>query len=364
MITIIMVFIVYIRTLFYRFISAFLSLIGFNKKIGLFARKYQLQLDFKKVASLSFLIRRVNHSFSIFCYHKILNNNKFSETNYSLKIFEKQMQFLAENFIPMSLEDITEMLCVEKNIPENVIAVTFDDGYKDNYLYAFPILRKFNIPATIFLITGFIENSYLPWWDIISYAIDTTMVNELKLKMINKGKSYQLTNIDNKIKFKNNLNHLLLYYNESEKLSMIRDLLDMLGIENTELQQCAESLSWEEIIFMSNNGIRFGAHTVNHPILSQIPLVQAKHEIIKSKELIEKKLGTTVKSFAYPNGKEKDFNSNTKKILHDAGFSCAVTTLHGFNNQISDFFELRRLQAFDTFIPQFELRLYMQQLIN
>ena len=84
-------------------------------------------------------------------------------------------------------------------------------------------------------------------------------------------------------------------------------------------------LSWGEIKEMSQNNISFGAHTVNHPILTRLPLEAAKKEILDSKRHIEKELGQEVTTFCYPNGEPGDFNNDIEEILRSNGFKCAVT---------------------------------------
>ena len=106
-------------------------------------------------------------------------------------------------------------------------------------------------------------------------------------------------------------------------------------------------LSWDEIRVMSWHNISFGAHTVTHPILTRMPLAEAAEEIITSKKTIEKQLQTPIKLFAYPNGSCDDFNDSIKKVLRDAGFLCAVTTIWGTNIVHTDPFELKRIGIWD-----------------
>jgi peptidoglycan/xylan/chitin deacetylase (PgdA/CDA1 family) len=87
-------------------------------------------------------------------YHSI---NPTHSTSTSPEDFELQMKYLAENFNVISLTEFCRFRAEGRTLPARSIIVTFDDGYEDNYLYAFPVLKKFNIPATIFLTTGFIE---------------------------------------------------------------------------------------------------------------------------------------------------------------------------------------------------------------
>jgi peptidoglycan/xylan/chitin deacetylase (PgdA/CDA1 family) len=101
-------------------------------------------------------------------------------------------------------------------------------------------------------------------------------------------------------------------------------------------------MSWDNIREMNENGLDFGAHTVTHPILTNLTLNQAKFEIVESKKIIEKKLNKTITTFCYPNGSPSDYNSDIIKILRDNGFLCAVTAIPKAVTLKSDMFELGR----------------------
>jgi len=178
--------------------------------------------------------------------------------------FEKIMRYLlTKGFKIISLSQLAEHLENRGEPPRKSVVITFDDGLKNNYLYAYPILRKYDLPATIFLTTGLIESKI----EITSFS---KTWNDIFSKFPEEG----------------------------------------------------SPLSWEEIREMSENGIEFGAHTVTHPRLTRIPLGKAKEEIEQSKKEIEDKIGKEVKHFAYPYG---DFNEALIEIVRETGFLSAVT---------------------------------------
>ena len=101
-------------------------------------------------------------------------------------------------------------------------------------------------------------------------------------------------------------------------------------------------LTWDQIKAMASHGIFFGAHTVNHPILSRISIEMAEREILKSKNTIEEEIGKPVTSFAYPFGKKSQYTPQIFPILHELGFKCAVTTESKPNTHRVNLFELNR----------------------
>jgi peptidoglycan/xylan/chitin deacetylase (PgdA/CDA1 family) len=119
----------------------------------------------------------------------------------------------------------------------------------------------------------------------------------------------------------------------------------------------AQKLSWPEILEMARDNISFGSHTVTHPILTRMPVVDAVREITDSKETIERHLKVPVKLFAYPNGSRTDFNGTIKDILKQIGFCCAVSTLWGANDRDTDAFELRRVRLWGVVSSMSVIRL-------
>jgi peptidoglycan/xylan/chitin deacetylase (PgdA/CDA1 family) len=96
---------------------------------------------------------------------------------------------------------------------------------------------------------------------------------------------------------------------------------------------------------MAANGITFGSHSHTHPILSRMPLDQAKEEILISKKILEERLGTEVKHFAIPNGGKDDFSDELRDYCRGIGFESAATLIHGKNDGRSNAFNLRRVGA-------------------
>jgi len=255
------------------------------------------------------------------------------------KIFEAQMKYLTENYKLISLNKLSEMIN-NGEIPKKAVIITFDDGYKDNYEFAFPILKKYDIPATIFLSTGPIEQKKLFWWDEVNYALIHTDMESIVLKGIG---TYKLINEEDKIKAGLNIVEKLKKMENREKESTIETLINLTHVNIPENLGKKHLLSWNEIEKMDKNGIDFGAHTVNHPILTNIPLEEAKWEINTSKNLIEERLSRKISSFSYPNGKIGDFNGEISSLVRKAGFNCSVSFLPGLvKNSVNELFQLNR----------------------
>src|SRR5438477_1528660 len=124
---------------------------------------------------------RLARRFQVLAYHKVSPDpHPFFEPDHPTA-FEQHMRFLSRCYRVMPLMEL-----VERNrrgdIPHRAVAITFDDGYRDNYQYAFPILKKYGLPATIFVTTGAIETGKLLWHDRIFDAFRYTAVTRARLK--------------------------------------------------------------------------------------------------------------------------------------------------------------------------------------
>lgn len=256
------------------------------------------------------------------------------------KLFEEQINYFSKNFKIIPLNNLSEMI-TEGTIPEKAVVITFDDGYKDNYEVAFPILKKYNAPATIFLATGPIEEKKLFWWDLVNYVLFYT---DMKFIDINDIGTYQLSSDEDKIKAGLNIQEKLKKMNNNKKESIINELINLTDVNIPEKLGKKYVLSWREIKRMNKNGIEFGAHTVTHPILTNVSIDEAKLEILNSKNCIEENLGTEVKSFAYPNG---DYNEKILSLVENLGFNSSVSVfpMRPIKNSVSELYKLNRINA-------------------
>jgi peptidoglycan/xylan/chitin deacetylase (PgdA/CDA1 family) len=267
-----------------------------------------------------FLRRKLTKSqVAILIYHQVCPyRDSWSPAPLSPREFQKQIEYFCRNYELLSLNQLVAYIYQKKTLPEKAMVITFDDGYKDNYLYAYPVLKKYRIPATIFLSTGYIGKGRLFWSDEIRYIINNTTAAQLDLDELG---SYTLRPP----------NRCRAGFIISEKLSNLPDGRKNVLIEKlTNICQVSIPpglgqdfiLSWDEIREMSNDGIAFGAHTVSHPILPNLPPEWAKWEITQSKKDIEERLGKEVTAFSYPYG---NFSPEIVKLVQESGFTCAVS---------------------------------------
>lgn len=274
-------------------------------------------------------------------YHRVgTNKDIWSVDAINTSDFEKQMKYLLRTHKIISLEKLARAIVEKRTLPERAAVVTFDDGYKDNYTNVFPILKKYNIPATVFLTTGHIGTDNLFWWDKIGYILCNTKLKRLELEDFGDISLPSKGNISQSLdKIINRLNRT----SEDKKCDLIEKLVEISDVDIPKGMGRNVILSWEEVKEMNENGINFGAHTVTHPILTRLSAKQAKHEIVQSKKDIKRRLNKPVTAFSYPNGLTDDFNAEIIDLLKESGFICAVTRIPKMIISKTDLYELGRL---------------------
>jgi peptidoglycan/xylan/chitin deacetylase (PgdA/CDA1 family) len=266
-------------------------------------------------------------------------------------VFEARVAHLARYYRVLTVEDLVDR-AHSGDVPRNAIALTFDDGYRDNLTHAAPILARHRVPATIFLTTGLIGSGPLPWFDRLALAIkgspraSVTVAPHLTLSLMTVAERLRALDVT--------LGHLKCLADRERRESLDRLL--------TELDAPAGDakgvmLSWDDVHALRGLGFSVGAHTVSHPILSRLTPAQAWEEIHGSKVAVERALGVPVRGFAYPNGGPEDYTGATVQMVRDAGFACAVTTRRGLNSSDTPPFELRRGGPWESHLPSFALKL-------
>lgn len=287
----------------------------------------------------------------ILMYHRVLPgthaDNKFEQAGMYVRpdTFRMHMQILKDNYEVMHLSEWLHKNRKNKPLPKITFAITFDDGWKDNYQYAFPVLKEFNIPATIFLVSDYLDSQYSFWPNRLSHLINNSRfkyflnLNEyswlhslpLNFNLVNV-KSLSPDQIDEIIghcKAKSDA-EMLAYVKAMENISESNKDISNVGI-----------LSRAEVKEMVSSGLfHIGSHTRHHArLLDHLSEMEMKDEIVNSKLLLEEICGHPVELFCYPNG---DYTNSAINYVRD-NYISAVTTEYGWNDIKSDKYLLRRI---------------------
>ncbi|BCS54957.1 polysaccharide deacetylase family protein [Geobacter sp. SVR] len=245
----------------------------------------------------------------------------------SATTFEKHVSFLRGRFKIVFLDELMAKVRKGESIGR-CCALTFDDGWRDNYSEAFPILKKYAVPATIFLATGYVGTRKTFWTDEVSSCIDRLNIGamaEVQAPDSVRRFSGELEGLQKKAElFREELIELLKKKSPHDREEILAHLLGDLSVATTERLM----LNWEEAGEMAESGlVRFGAHTVHHELLDQLPLQRVREEVQFSRMEIENRLRQKVTTFAYPNG---NCSESVRQIVKEYGFDAAVTTRRGY----------------------------------
>jgi peptidoglycan/xylan/chitin deacetylase (PgdA/CDA1 family) len=234
------------------------------------------------------ILKSIDFGTRILCYHGI-----------SPEYFQQQMEYLKEHYEVARLQDAL------REPARKQVAITLDDGYRDHYRYAYPVLKKLGMKATIFLTYEFADKNLFAWWDRLESRKNRTRLRRLK----------QLSQdaLEREVE---RLTLLKLTHKKDHRF----DFMDWNDIR--------ESLDVFEI----------GSHGLTHRILTRLSLTEAAHEIASSKKKLEEMIARPVVSFAYPDG---ECDEASVGLVKKAGYRCAVTMERG-DSQNSDYFRLRR----------------------
>jgi len=303
--------------------------------------------------------KRTKPSARILCFHRINDERDPFFPAIPTGVFEQVMRFVAQHY---KVVNLTELLArLDTDSPEPVLAVTFDDGYQDNYQNAFPILQRYGLPATIFLTTGCIDSREPLWFEQLAQAIKKTAREFVDVEIDLPRRFWMRTEAE-RVESHGRMFSLLRSVADGERRQWLADILKQLGEDGAGRRN--HMLTWDQIRRMNGNGIDFGGHTVTHPYLSRLTQEQVAWEISECKRRIEEELQLRVHYFAYPNGREQDFGEWNKELLRSAGYRAAMTTIWGINDRHTDRMELRRSGPWEEDPALFACKLDWYQLIN
>jgi len=290
--------------------------------------------------------------FAILTYHRVNDHRDPFFSAMPTTVFERQVQHLARHYTVLPVEELVDRMRAGA-VPRNAAAITFDDGYRDTLTHAAPILAGYGLPATVFLATGFIGTTEVPWYDRLATALKLSRRPSV---IAPSGEELVLETIEDRVRaLARTQTHLKTLPEEQFRRAFAR-LLEGLG--SSERQSAKNAmLSWDDVHALRGLGFRIGAHTVTHPILSRITAERVRAEVLGSREMIQGACGVAPRAFAYPNGRPADYTSAVVEVVREAGFSCAVTTRFGLNTEQTSPWELRRGQPWEEHLPTFALKL-------
>ena len=275
----------------------------------------------------------------------------------SVTEFEQQVKYLSEHFEIVSLNEAFNRK--NKLNKKPLAVITFDDGFYNNYSVAFPVLKKYQAPAIIFLATKLINSSSTVWFCSLIYMLGST--NKQNFTWDNQ--TFDISDNIKKAQVSAQLQAQLKLKQVAALEATLRALAKELGFDDEisyPLTSPFSMLNDSAIEEMLASGlIEYGAHTHNHAILSNLNAENAEAELTVSIDKITDITGKPCRYFAYPNGRKQDFQEEHKRMLHEKGIEFAASTINGLTSEQDDPLAFKRLFInTGTDLPTFKLQVH------
>ncbi len=262
---------------------------------------------------------------------------------------------LKKRYRLVSVEDAAREIRSNGALQTKSVAITFDDGYQSTYEILFPLLKKHNATATIFLPTDWIDGRLNPWWIALTQIIDHCELTANNIKGVERALGTVLTEVAARLNSQDKAKTILhdqvggelMRKDDNSRDHLLEDLRGVLLEGQSFVPDKPISVTWNQIKEMAEFGINFGAHTCSHPNLSYIEPGSAEREIAESKRIIEQRVGIEVIGFAYPYGYDVAEYRKLRPLLIKHGFLYACTSWWGHVDAKSDLYLLGR-----TSLPQ------------
>jgi peptidoglycan/xylan/chitin deacetylase (PgdA/CDA1 family) len=252
--------------------------------------------------------------------------------------FTRQLELLERFTNVVRLDDALRRLQAGQPLPPRAVALTFDDGYRDNVDLVVPTLSRIGLPATFFLVPGFLSRQLRVWWEDLAHAFERATVDEL----VWRNQRYQLDSPAARRAVHDSLLPTLKRLDRRARQAVVAEIVQRLKPPQPPSMEDL-FLDWEGACRLVSAGHTIAAHSMTHPILSREHEDEQATEIGDSRRVLQSRLGTAIDLLAYPNGTATDYDATTTREAQKAGYLGAVTTRTGLASGWSSAYEVPRV---------------------
>jgi peptidoglycan/xylan/chitin deacetylase (PgdA/CDA1 family) len=249
------------------------------------------------------------------------------EDNAGMEMTPKKLEaviqfFRNRDYEFISPDQLVERLASRKN-KRKFVVFTFDDGYADNYLHAYPVFKKHQAPFTVYITTSFPDREAILWW----YILEDLLLEKdsIVIKTDTGEQEFNCSSINEKEETFWAIRSIIMNVSPQHYIETVTGIFAPYGIDI--YRKTAElTLSWEQVALLDRDPlVTIGAHTVNHYTLSKLSPAEVKNEILECKRRLESHLGKEVCHFAYPYGGREEAGEREFNLVKECGFKTAVT---------------------------------------
>ena len=294
--------------------------------------KRHLKAALTRSGLLSMTARLAKPRIALLKYHSIRDRPEAYEHSigagiiHTSAVFAEQMELVAKKFDPISMDDIWLSLNGEKQLPPRPVAVTFDDGYADNYEIAAPILNRFGISAAFYITVSSVDRGRPPWFCRVRHALGTTRTKIWRDSIGQCIRSIEDPGGRRKAFLTVSERCASTTGAEQEKVIVLFEReLEVEALDAPDLM-----LDWDQVRCLHREGHVVGSHTMSHPNMAHVTQTEASWECTESKRRIETELKSAAHHFSYPSPiLEPHWSAATLTATKTAGYRTAVTSHAG-----------------------------------
>ena len=293
--------------------------------------------------------RLTSDGLAVFLFHGVVRQSRYAVRNYTGKHMERDrfyriVEGLKNAGSALSMDDVVDHCRSGRPFPPGAFAVTFDDGFENNFSIAAPILKEFSVPAMFYITSSFVEHNAMSWIDRIEHCLEEVSSGVLQFGWDERTHSF--ATVEDKIGVLKLIRNRVKTDPKIDSDAVVEMVCAKCGV--AEVRHSAEpidqKMSWEQVARLGDDELfTIGGHSHGHKILSFLSAEELEAEIATSIDLIQEKIGLRVRHYSYPEGLEHCYSNEVIEVLRGKGVACCPTAVDGINDPQTDLFRLRRI---------------------
>lgn len=258
-------------------------------------------------------------------------------------LFEKSIKHIKNKYDILTFEELVGSERLHST--HKIATIMFDDGYKDNIEYAAPILDKYNVKASFYVVTDCIDNNTPTWTHVLEYSFQFTTASKLDLDfsfLPEEFKNFRFNNLNERLICVKKIKPYLKKLKHEERKKILKQIVEQLKIE----EYPKLMMNWGDLLELKDRGHYIGSHTVSHSMLgTNNDNKEVLDELILSGQIIKKNLGYFPDTISYPVG---SYNSKTKELAKEAGYKIGLAVNQRlYNPKEQDLYEVSRIELYN-----------------
>lgn len=279
----------------------------------------------------------IRRDLRVLAYHRVVSVAEPERFGFDLDLvsasvegFRAQMQLLKRQFLPVRLTEAVAALEAGERLPADAVVVTFDDGYDDNYRFAFPILSELGVPATFFVSTGHVDSGQPYAYDWLVHMILCTQAAELAAPELGLACAIPADRTARRRLAQQVLDRLKSL-SDADQAALIARLEAAWDLPRTAGHPDCSPMRWTQLREMHAAGFEIGSHGVHHRMLAKLPQQELEAELRESKAVLERELEAPISLVSYPVGGKGAFDQRVVQAARAAGYHAACSYICGTN---------------------------------